>query len=170
MGGKSILMVIAPEGFRDEEYQEPRAVFEAAGINVTVASKGVTTAKGKLGATAKVDLDISEVNPDDYDAIVFVGGPGATVYFNDTTAHKLANRFYSAGKVTAAICIGPSILANAGVLRSHKATAFESEAENIAAKSAGYTGQPVTTDGKIVTGNGPAAAEEFGKAVLKALG
>lgn len=169
MSGKNILMVIAPEGFRDEEYLDPRTLFEAAGANVTVASKGVSVAKGKLGATVKVDLDIADANPADYDAVVFVGGPGATVYFNDSTAHRIANDFYSAGKVTAAICIGPSILANAGVLRSHNATAFESEAANIAAKSKGYTGDSVTVDRNVVTANGPEAAKDFGKAVLHAL-
>lgn len=169
MAGKKILMVIAPTGFRDEEFFEPKAVFEKNNISVTVASKGVATAKGKLGATSKVDIEISEANAKDYDAVVFVGGPGAAVYFSDPAALKLASDFYSAGKVTAAICIGPSVLANAGVLKTHKATAFESEKDNITEKSKGYTGDEVTVDGKVVTANGPGAATGFGKAVADLL-
>lgn len=170
IGGKKILMIIAPDGFRDEEFLEPKAVFENSGAEVTVASKGVKTAKGKLGATADVDIDIAEADANNYDAIVFIGGPGASVYFDDSAALKLAKDSYTLGKVTAAICIAPSILANAGVLEGHKATCFESESGNVNAKSAGYTGDPVTVDGKIVTGNGPAAAKRFGQEIVKLLG
>ncbi|MBN1544218.1 DJ-1/PfpI family protein [Candidatus Woesearchaeota archaeon] len=169
ISGKSILMVIAPEGFRDEEFLEPEAVFERAGADVTVASKGVSVAKGKLGATAEVDIDISDVNVEDYDAVVFIGGPGASVYFDDPTALKIAKDAYAAGKVAAAICIAPSILANAGVLKGRKATCFESESGNVGEKSAGYTGEPVTVDGLIVTANGPAAAKRFGQEIVKLL-
>jgi protease I len=170
MPGKKILMVIAPDGFRDEEFLEPKEIFDSSGAEVTVASKGVSVAKGKLGATANVDIDIGEATATDYDAVVFIGGPGAAVYFDDPTALKLAKDAYAANKVVAAICIAPSILANAGVLEGHKATCFESESENIAAKSEGYTGEPVTIDENIVTGNGPGAAKKFGEAVIKTLG
>jgi protease I len=165
----SILMIIAPDGFRDEEYFEPKKIFEAAGAQVTTASKGVSEAKGKLGATAKVDVDIASIDATEYDAVVFVGGPGTTVYFDDPSAHKIAKDAYSAGKVTAAICIAPSILANAGVLEDHEATAFSSEKDNVDAKSKGYTGDDVTVDGKVVTGNGPGAATEFGQEIMKLL-
>jgi protease I len=169
VSGKKILMIIAPDGFRDEEFLEPKQVFDNAGASVTVASKGVKTAKGKLGATANVDVDISAVNATDYDAVVFVGGPGTTVYFDDPAAHKIAKDSFTAGKLTAAICIAPSILANAGVLKGKKATAFESESDNIDAKSAGYTGRPITVDGNIVTANGPAVAKDFGEEIIKLL-
>ena len=170
VSGKKILMIIAPDGFRDEEFLEPKQVFESANAEVTVASKGVKVAKGKLGATADVDIDISEVDALKYDAVVFIGGPGSIVYFNDTAAQKIAKDAYSADKVVAAICIAPSILANAGVLKGHKATCFSSESENINQKSAGYTGDPVTVDGKVVTGNGPGAATKFANEIVKLLG
>ena len=47
-----IVMIIAPENYRDEEFQEPKGVFEEKGFEVTVASKGVKEAKGMLGGTA----------------------------------------------------------------------------------------------------------------------
>lgn len=169
VSGKKILMVIAPDGFRDEEFLEPKQVFESANAEVTVASKGVKVAKGKLGASAYVDIDISDVDALKYDAVVFIGGPGASVYFDDPAVHKIAKDAYSADKVVAAICIAPSILANAGVLKEHKATCFESESENVNVKSKGYTGNPVTVDGKIVTGNGPGAAKKFGQEIVKLL-
>jgi protease I len=60
-------------------------------------------------------------------------------------------------------------LANAGVLSGRRATVFSSEAGKLKAKGAEYTGAKVERDGKIITGSGPEAAEEFGRAIVKAL-
>jgi len=167
--GKRVLMVIAPTNFRDEEYLEPRSVLEKAGVNVTVASKGTRTATGMFGANVVVDIDIADANVSEYDAVVFVGGAGSAVYFNDSTALSMAKESFAQGKITAAICIAPSILANAGVLKDKNATSWPSEQQNIEANGGHYTGDPVTQDGKIITGNGPMAATQFGKKVVEAL-
>jgi len=167
--GKSVLMIIAPSNFRDEELLDTKEVLESYNADVVVASKGVSKAKGSLGATVDVDLDISEINVDDYDAVAFVGGPGADVYFNDKTALKIAKDFYNNGKITAAICIAPVILANAGILDGKKATVFSTGKEDIEAKGATYTGESVTQDGRIITANGPNAAKSFGQAIAKEL-
>jgi protease I len=167
MEGTKILMVVAPENFRDEEYQKPREILEQAGAEITVASKGVTEAKSLQGGKVKVDKDIGQVNVDDYQALVFVGGPGSSVYFEDQTALNLAKSAFEKGKVVSAICIAPSILANAGILSGKKATAYSSEKDNLVAKGAQFTGESVTADGKIVTANGPEAAEEFGKKLVE---
>ncbi len=164
-----VLMVVAPQNFRDEEYQKPRQVLEEAGWQIEVVSKGINEAVGMFGAKAKIDKDISQLNVDDYSGVVFVGGTGAAVYFEDPNALSLAKTAFEKGKVVGAICIAPSILANAGILAGKRATAFSSEEENLAAKGAQYTGEPVTVDGKIVTANGPAAAGEFGEKILSLL-
>lgn len=165
--GKKILMVIAPENFRDEEFMEPRDVFESTGAEVTVASKGTDSASGKLGAVVTVDADLSEANAEDYDAVVFVGGSGSSVYFNDKTAHNLARSAYESKKVLGAICIAPSILANAGLLEGKKVTSFPSEKANLQKHGATYTGKSVEADGRIVTANGPGAATEFGQKIAE---
>jgi len=165
----NILFVIAPSNFRDEEYQRPREVLENAGFKVTVASKGVKTARGMLGMTVEVDKDLTEVTVRDFAAIVFVGGSGSSVYFNDQTALNLAKEAYQQGKVIGAICVAPSILANAGILKDKKATCFSSEAGNLQAKGAIYSKDSVTVDGKIVTADGPAAAELFGQKIVELL-
>ena len=67
------------------------------------------------------------------------------------------------------ICIGPRILANAGLLKGVKATCFESEAEAIGKLGAVFTGNDVERDGKVITGNGPHAAAEFGRTIASAL-
>jgi protease I len=165
----AILMVVAPKDFRDEEFLEPKKLFSAAEAQVTVASKGTDEAVGKLGAAVKVDKDLSEVSAADFDAVVFVGGPGSAVYFDDPTALKLAKEAHEAGRVVGAICIAPSILANAGLLNGRSATAFPSEEQNLREKGADYTGEPVTKDGKIITANGSQAATSFAKEILGVL-
>ncbi|MDD5086856.1 MAG: DJ-1/PfpI family protein, partial [Candidatus Nanoarchaeia archaeon] len=77
--------------------------------------------------------------------------------------------FYESGKITAAICIAPVILANAGVLDGKKATVFPSGKDDIMVRGADYTGEQVTQDGKVITANGPAAARSFGEAIVKEL-
>ena len=169
LDGKNVLMIIAPENFRDEEFMEPKEVLENYGAAVTVASKGTESAKGKLGAIVMVDKDIKEVDVNNYDAVVFVGGPGASIYFNDEIAQNIAKSAYESGKVLGAICIAPSTLANAGILKGKKATAFPSEKENLENHGAIYTGANVEVDGNIVTANGPHAAAEFGEKIAELL-
>lgn len=167
--GKRVLMVIAPERFRDEEYQEPRAVIEAHGGEVTVASTTPAEARGMLGLVVKPDVTLDQVRARDYDAIVFVGGSGASRYWNDPAAHNLAREVAAEGKVVGAICIAPVTLANAGLLKGRRAAVWPAETGRLEAQGAHCTGQPVEEDGLIVTASGPQAAHAFGEAVVRAL-
>jgi len=162
-------MMVAPKNFRDEELFKPKEVLENTGTQITIASKDVTEALGMLGGKVKVDKNLSEVNVDEYDAVIFIGGSGSAIYFNDSLALELAKKAYENNKFIGAICIAPSILANAGILQGKKATAFSSEAENLRTKGARYTGENVTVDGKIITASGPQAAKEFGEELVKGL-
>ena len=164
-----VLMVVAPVGFRDEECFEPKEVLELGGVEVVITSEGTKKAKSSRGGEIDIKIDISKAKLSDYDAVIFVGGQGSAQYFNDRVALKLAKEAYEQGKIVAAICIASSILANAGVLKGKKATSYPSEEGNLRSKGAEYTGANVEQDGKIITANGPAAAREFGKAILESL-
>jgi protease I len=164
------LMVIAPTVFRDEEYAEPKRVLEAHGVVVTTASVAPGECIGKLGMRATATIAVSDAAEQDWDAVVLVGGAGAQIFFDDPDAHTLARRQVDGGRVLAAICIAPSTLARAGLLDGVRATAFPSQEQDLRAHGARWTGDPVTVDGLIVTGNGPEPAEEFGEAVAAALG
>jgi protease I len=167
LSNKNVIMILAPSGFRDEEYSIPRKVLEQYGANIKTASLNKDVV-GMLGRRDSVDMLLEEVKSD-YDAIIFVGGVGTKVYFDDPEVHELAREMFNKEMVVAAICIAPSILANAGLLEGKKATSYPSEKENLEKHGATYTGEKVTVDGKIVTGSGPAAAEEFGEAIAKLL-
>ena len=122
-----------------------------------------------LGLTVKPDTTISKIKADKFDAVVFVGGVGAKKLFNDKKAHKLAKDAVKKKKVLGAICIAPSILANAGVLKGREATVYKSEKDNLEKHGAKFKDEDVVTDGKIVTANGPEAAEKFANALVKAI-
>jgi protease I len=166
---KRVLMVIAQNKFRDEEYKEPRDVIEKAGIKVEVASETTQTATGKSGMKVKPDLALKEVDVKKMDAVIFVGGPGSYDYFDHPIAQEIAKNTIKEGKILAAICAAPSILANAGLLKDKRVTCFPGEGQNLKNKGANYTGSGLEIDGKIITADGPAHAKQFGEAIVKAL-
>jgi protease I len=163
-------MIIAPEMFRDEEYAHPKAVLEARGAAVVTASTHPGPCRGKLGMTAEASLAVADADPADYDAVVFVGGGGAQVFFDDPAAHALARSAHDLGRIVAAICIAPSVLARAGLLEEVRVTAFPSQHDDLVAHGALWTGAPVEVSGPIITANGPDAAHDFGMAIADALG
>jgi protease I len=166
---KKVLMVVAPKNYRDEEYREPKKCFKKAGMEVVTASQGVKQAEGMLGDKVAIDLDLNEAKISNYAAVVLVGGTGASRYLNDKTVHQLIKQADEQKKVIGAICIAPTILANAGLLVNKNATAFHTQESKLLAKGANYTGDKVTQDGRIVTGFGPGAAKKFGEALVKSL-
>jgi len=169
MDNKKILMIIAPRDFRDEEYLRPRKVFEKYGYEVVVASSSLAESSGMLGLKAKPDIALKDVRAADYKAVVFVGGKGAQVFWEDKMAHRLAQDFFGRDKIVAAICIAPVILANAGILEGSKATCFMTERPRLAEKGAIVSEEPVVRDGDIVTASGPEAADLFAVQIVDAL-
>ncbi len=169
LSGRTVLMVIAHQQFRDEEYAVPRKILEQEGTAITVASSALTPATGMLGMTVTPDMLLTAAKPDQFDAVIFVGGMGATEYWDNPVAHRIAQQLHAAGKVTSAICLAPMTLANAGLLKAKRATMWPSEAGPFKTKGVVYTGQPVERDGQLITGSGPEAAESFGRAVADAM-
>lgn len=167
---KSAVLVIAQHVFRDEEYAEPLAVLERRGVRPVTASREAGAAVGKLGMRAEAGMSIAEAAEQEWDAAVFIGGAGAAEYFDDPTAHRLARETLESGGVVGAICIAPSILARAGLLRNVRTTAFASQQQDVQEHGAIWTGDDVTVDGRIVTANGPGAATIFGEALGDLLG
>jgi len=163
-----ILSVIAPQGYQGVEYGHSKEALEAAGHKVLTASTH-KKASDKNGNNLQVDLLLKNVKVDDFDAILFVGGPGVYDYFEDAHVLTLAKKFQKAGKIVSAICAAPSILANAGLLKGVKATSFPSQAANLKAKGAHFTGTGVEQDGKIITADGPNNAKAFGEKIASAL-
>jgi protease I len=167
-----VLIVIAPEKFRDEELAEPVAALRNAGIGFDIASTRRGTCTGMLGAKATASLSLEEVDPKAYDGILIVGGGGAQTHlWDDDLLQPIVRFFAEKMKVVGAICLAPVILARAGVLKGKKATCFESPASFREMKAGGaiLVAQPVVADRPVVTANGPGAAQAFAEAFVRML-
>ena len=166
---KKIVMIIARQKFRDEELLVPKAHFEKQGFQVTVASSSLDPSTGMLGATIKPDLLLSEVKPEDYDGVIFVGGSGAQEYWNNPLAHEIAQKTQQSGKILAAICIAPVTLAKARLLKGKSATVWSSEIKQLQDLGVKLSSAPVVRDEKIITANGPEAALDFAQTIVEAM-
>ncbi len=171
---KRVVMVIAFQGFRDEEYFVPKEILERAGVEVKTASIKLGIAMGEEGGEASIDFLISAIRPEEFDAVIFVGGPGCLQDLDNDDAYHLARETVSQNKILAAICISPVILAKAGVLKEKKATVWNSPLDKTPLKileenGAEYIDKDVVRDGKIITANGPTAAEGFAQKILENL-
>ena len=166
---KKAVLIIAEQTFRDEELFDTQAALESAAVETVIASTKIGTCKGKLGRNAESTMLVKDINVDEFDAIVFIGGGGAMQYYDDPDALKAATDAHGKGKVIAAICIAPRILANAGLLKGVTVTCYESEAESLQKLGAKFQTTAVVADKKFITGSGPHAATEFGETIAKAL-
>jgi len=164
-----VLMIIAPERFRDEELFVTKEELEKDGHETVVASTVKGICPGSRGGFATSTLTLNEVKTGDYDAVVFVGGGGSKVYFANEEVLLIAKEMYKRKTVVAAICLAPVILANAGVLKGKNATVAGTEAKTIENKGAKYMGPGVTVDGNIVTGNAPKSSRLFGQKINELL-
>ncbi|MFC1618076.1 DJ-1/PfpI family protein [Patescibacteria group bacterium] len=163
------LLIVAQDKYKDKEYLDTKAALEENDIDVRSASKTKDKAKGVDGGEVDPDFALADVTLGEFDAIVFIGGEGSEQYFKDEEALKLAKQAHKDDKIVAAICIAPTILANAGLLKGVRATAFESAEEAIKKAGADFTGEPVESQGLIFTASGPDAAEEFGDKIALTL-
>ncbi len=136
---KRVLIVIASHHFFYREYADPKSELERAGIPVTVAAgrKGRSqphsgSGEGSDGGIVSPDIALSDVRVADYDAVLFSGGWGASMYqfafegrYNEAVyngnreikqeANRIISEFLAANKYVCALCNATSVLAWARV-------------------------------------------------------
>lgn len=166
---KNVVMIVAQKDFRDEEFEIPKRILEDAGIGVKIASSQAGECFGINGTVASAEMDLSQISPNDFDGILFVGGPGVQSTFNDESILRLATQFAGDNKILAAICWATVILANAGLIKGKNVTTWSGAKADIEKAGGIYHDQPVVVDGNIITADGPTSAEEFGLAISNVL-
>lgn len=167
-----VVLAVAPDKFRDEELAEPVAALKKAGIAFDIASTRPGTCTGMLGAKVSAGIEFGDIKPADYDGLIIIGGSGSQAYLWEADLLvRLAIHFHETGKVVAAICLAPVVLARAGILKGKNATVYESQSSIFEMRKgkAVLRPQPVIKDGRIITANGPEAAKEFAAAVIAEL-
>jgi protease I len=170
-GQKRAAFIVASKDFRDEEYFIPNGLLSENGIATAVFSDKSGTALGVDGNELENARALTELNPNDFDAVIFIGGPGALARLDNETSYVIASKTVASGKLLAAICVAPVILAHAGALKNKQATVWTNVLDVSAKKTLVQTGaiyidKPVVQDGAIITANGPEAAQEFGMAIV----
>lgn len=155
------VVFLAP-GFEEIETVTIIDVLRRARINVTAAGLTANVIEGAHGLKIVPEKSVEAVSSQDYDAIICPGGsPGYKNLRNDHRVIQIIKNANEANKLVAAICAGPAILADAGVLNGKRCTIFPGM-ENELLKGGGKpTQENVVVDGMVVTSRGPATALLF---------
>ena len=114
----------------------------------------------------------SEISAEDYSGIIVIGGPGVKALWDNEDLHSLIKKVYSNGGVAAAICLAPLSLANAGVLNDGSSACWYNDNDidsRMSELGIVDSRQDVTVSDRVVTGNGPTAAQEFAEKVVEEL-
>jgi len=172
---QSKVLFIATDGFEQAELFDPRQALLDAGAEVTLAAPKRDPIQGmqhdEKGDTITPDALVAEVSEGDYDALVIPGGvanPDALRQNDD--AVRLVRAFMSAGKPVAAICHGPWMLVEAGVVDGRAVTSWPSLRTDLRNAGATVADKEVVVDGNLITSRKPDDIPAFNRAIFEALG
>jgi protease I len=157
--GKRIA-ILAARGFEESELVEPRSKLAAAGATVHVISLKHGEIRGwKAGnwsAHVSPDKTIDEVTVDDYDALVIPGGQiNPDLLRADPRAVAFVRAFAQSGKPVGAICHGPWLLIEAGLVRGRRATSYHSIRTDMKNAGAEWIDEAAVVDGNLITSRRP---------------
>lgn len=166
---KKVLVLLA-DGFEETEVVVPFDILTRGGVAVSLVALENPAVKGAHGLRLTADGILPESDVGSFDGIFI---PGGSVGVENLRASKAVletvRKFHAAKKWVSAICAGPLVLADAGILSDKNVTSYPSVGTYLAPHCKAYAESRVVLDGKLVTSRGPGSAEEFGLAFLKAL-
>lgn len=161
-------MVIASKGYHHIEFGIPYKIFTDSDFDVQVVSDKVGVAQAKDGSTMQVKLSTADAKTFGFDALVFIGGPGAMECLDNDASYALVQDAMKNDCTIAAICVSPRIVAKAGGLVGVQATGWDDDGqlqEIFDAHGVYYLKDPVVSDGNRVTAQGPKDAQAFADAI-----
>jgi protease I len=168
-------IVLTADKFEDFELFVPYFRMMEEGIAVDVAAPTKETISGENGYFFEnVDLTIDEVDPLMYDLLFIPGGHprGApTTVRNNKKAQEIAQSFFKADKLVAAICHGPYLLVSANLVAGRRLTSFWGDGVPEEIRGAGgiYEDKDVVVDGNLITSRWPMDLPAFMQEVLRAV-
>jgi protease I len=167
--------ILTEEGFEEVELTSPKQALEEAGAKVDVISPktGKIKAWDKTNWGIEIDVDkrLNDVSPDDYDALVL---PGGVLNPDKLRQNKEAVAFVSAfldeGKPVAAICHGPQMLIETGMIGGRTLTSYPSLETDLKNAGAHWIDQEVVVDNGLVTSRRPDDLEAFNRKAIEEIG
>ena len=169
--GKKVA-ILTESGFEEVELTSPKKALEDAGAEVEI----VSSQKEKVKAWAHdhwsielpVDVHVEEADPNDYDGLMIPGGVlnPDKMRMNDKCV-EFAQKFLQDGKPVAAICHGPQLLIETGMLEGRNITSYPSVKTDMINAGAIWTDHEVIVDNGLVTSRSPKDLEAFNKKMIE---
>jgi protease I len=169
--GKKIAALFT-DGVEQVEFTEPKQALEAAGAQVTVVSLKPGQVKAwnskEWGAQIPVDQTLDQAKPDDFDALLLPGGVmnPDTLRMNPA-AVQFAKRLFESRKPIAAICHGPWLLVEAGVVQGRTLTSYPSLKTDIRNAGGNWVDREVVVDQGLVTSRNPNDIPAFNQKMVE---
>ncbi len=163
--------IFAEDLYEDLELWYPLLRLKEEGSEVVVVGSGEARVHhGKYGYPVTVDKAIREVDVEQFQAVVVPGGyapdrmrrhPAMVAFIREMARH---------GKIVAAICHGPWMLASAEVVAGKTVTCFSAIKDDLVHAGATYKDAEVVVDGNLITARQPSDLPAFLDAIIGALG
>ncbi|MCL2023480.1 MAG: DJ-1/PfpI family protein [Oscillospiraceae bacterium] len=135
-------------------------------IGGTQISPSATVVTGSHDISVACEPVTKSINWAEYDAVILPGGlPGTYNLEASTLVQSALEVAHRNGKLIAAICAAPSILAKMKFLAGKRATSFPDFEDILTENGANYTGDFVAADGNIITGKGAGVTIDFANAI-----
>lgn len=157
--GKRIA-IIATEGFEQSELLKPKEALEAQGFSTVLISDSPgeirSWAEDNWGQPIAVDMLTADASATDFDGLLVPGGTiNCDSIREDRNAVRLVQEFVEQGKPIAAICHGPQLLIEAGVVNGRTLTSYNSIRTDLQNAGANWKDQEVVVDKQLITSRTP---------------
>jgi protease I len=162
------IAILATDGFEESELFESKETLEKVGgiVDIISLNKGSIKAwnKDTWGRTIRVDFEASAADATEYDALLIPGGVmNPDKLRASKEAIRFANQFVNAGKPIAAICHGPWVLVEMGILDGRHVTSWPSLKSDLKNAGAHWVDSPVVVDNGLITSRKPEDIQAFCK-------
>jgi 4-methyl-5(b-hydroxyethyl)-thiazole monophosphate biosynthesis len=155
-------------GFEETEAIAPLDLLRRANIEVKTVGLNGPVITGSHGIPVVADMEIADLDISDAEMVILPGGLGGVASIRACEAAMEAIRAaWDAGKFAAAICAGPTVLADLGITAGKNATCYPGCEEGMG--SANMVCEAAVRDGMLITGTSAGCAVPFGLRLIEAL-
>ncbi len=156
-------------GFEETEAIAPLDLLRRAGVQVLTVGVNGKTVYGSHNIGIEADITLAEMDLTDLEMIILPGGLGGVASVRASKAAMDALQFaWENDKFVAAICAGPTVLADLGITNGKKATCYPG-CESGMGDAIMQENAPCVRDGNLITGTSAGCAIPFGLALIAAL-
>lgn len=156
-------------GFEETEAIAPLDLLRRAGVAVQTVGLNGKIVYGSHGIGIETDIEIGQIDLTDVEMVVIPGGLGGVASIRACEAAMNALKFAADnGKFVAAICAGPTVLADLGITDGKNATCYPGCEDGMGSANM-VAGVAAVQDGLIITGTSAGSAIPFGLALVEAL-